>query len=396
MAIKRMKEYTPEQVMMLTLDPDRQFPNGSFERFLVDTVKDLNIDELTIEIKDKKDLGGQTSYNPRSLLAIIFYAYSNGVFSARKMADLCNDDFRYMYVSGFNAPEHSTLSRFIINNEKFTEKIFTQILYIADNMRYVNYKIIVTDGSKIKANAASKFTGTIKDFKKRSKKLTKKIQLAIQKQKETDNNEQQEYWTKKEERYKNNKNKIDEFLKSAEPVYLKDRNKEMKQNITDPDCRLVKDKQEICEGYNANISVCEKNGLIIANEVTNKATDVNMFSEMVEKVNETLEVNNVKTPDNAKYLNDAGYYSMDNLMYSDSKALDVYIPDTQDKNVYLDREKDDSKTRTSGKTSKCTIEIKNDGKKLICPGGRELNKKEKIKNQKYYVFCIPDLEHRTT
>jgi transposase len=207
---KRFFAYTPDQFLMLNFNPEKTFPVGTFERFLVETIKDLNLEE--IEYSLEKDKGGRYSHNPKTMLGLIYYGFSNGVFSSRKIAELSVYDYRYMFLAGGSAPDHSSISRFLNKYRKEIIDIFTKVLYIAENLGYRDFKQEVVDGSKIKASAGSKFTGTIDDFEKRKNNLEKKIEEAIKKQIETDKKDVKEYYRKKVERYKKEKEKINDFL----------------------------------------------------------------------------------------------------------------------------------------------------------------------------------------
>lgn len=229
--------------------------------------------------------GGETPYHPKSLLGIIFYGYASGIFSSRKLEDACRNDIRFMYVSGFCTPDHSTISRFVNKNAKEVENIFTKILYIADENGFIDYKLIATDCTKIKANVSKRFTGTIERFKKRRELYLDKIKLAIEKQRAADKSEEIDYWQKKEKRYKKNLTKIDNFLKEAKEIKNRE-NKEIRQNITDPDCRVVKTGMIYQESYNAQASVCGKSGIIVGAELENAEADYTLFNQMIEKVKE--------------------------------------------------------------------------------------------------------------
>ena len=257
-------------------------------------------------------------------------------------------------------------------------------MYIADQLGYVDYKLIATDGTKIKANACAKFTGTITDFERRSKRLEENIILAIEKQKSTDKREEKEYWAKKQDRYQKNKTKIDVFLQKVKPVYSK-KGKEIKQNITDSDCRIMRTSGTYTESYNANTSVCAKNSIIIGADVTSIGDDKHMFKRMVEEVKEN--VPNKKDISCAKHLNDAGYYSVDNIVWADQKNIDVYIPDCKDKKNYIDTEE-----RSKGQLisqAKCTFVKRGNEVDVYCKKGNVLLKKVGIRNIRgddYIVF----------
>ena len=68
-----------------------------------DPVRVLNavVDHLDIrEIEDSYEGGGASSYHPRMLLKVVFYAYLQNVYSGRKMEQLLRRDVNFMWLSG--------------------------------------------------------------------------------------------------------------------------------------------------------------------------------------------------------------------------------------------------------------------------------------------------------
>ena len=76
-------------------------------------------------------------------------------------------------------------------------------------------------------------------------------------------------------------------------------------NTTDPDCTKVRSKQGSHAGYNGQMVVDEKYGLIVSGDVVNENNDLHQFANQVEQANETLE-KKCKTA-----CADAGYASVD-------------------------------------------------------------------------------------
>jgi transposase len=385
--MNRFKRYEPKQNMFLPINIDKNFPPGCFERFLVDTIDKFEINQYA----EKDDKGGETPYNPKALLGLIFYGYASGIFSSRKLEDACQNDIRYMYVSGFCTPDHSTISRFINNNEKENENIFTKILYIADENGFIDYKLIATDGTKIKANASKRFTGTLERFRKRKELYTKKIKLAIEKQKAADKGEEIDYWQKKEKRYKKNLKKIEEFLEGAKEI-KNHKDQEIQQNITDPDCRVVKTGMIHQEAYNAQASVCGKSGIIVGADLGNEEADYSFFHGMIKKVEEQAPKERQKKCKEAKYLFDNGYHKTKNVVEAMDLGLDVYMPDVSDKNLFLDQKPKGKRTLIG--IGDCTIKKNKSFFSVICPGGIELTdyKIAKVYGKQYYAFHVKDFE----
>ncbi len=97
-----------------------------------------------------------------------------------------------------------------------------------------------------------------------------------------------------------------ETLKSKVENILNELKAEKKQstNTTDPDSKSMRTRQGPGAGYNAQVTVDEKHGLIVNSDVVSDNHDYHQFSEQVDQANEVL-----SKPGETAYA-DAGYANM--------------------------------------------------------------------------------------
>ncbi|MBN2168478.1 MAG: transposase, partial [Actinobacteria bacterium] len=81
-----------------------------------------------------------------------------GIRSGRKLAERCKTDTAFMYLANMYQPDFRTINDFRKNNLKEIEHYFTGIVGILREVGMIKAGLIAIDGSKIKANAASKRT----------------------------------------------------------------------------------------------------------------------------------------------------------------------------------------------------------------------------------------------
>ena len=95
-----------------------------------DPVRVLNVivDNLDISgIEDSYAGGGASSYNPRMLVKVVFYAYLQNVYSGRRMEQLLRRDVNFMWLSGMQRPDFNTINLFRKNRlADVVDDIFTQ------------------------------------------------------------------------------------------------------------------------------------------------------------------------------------------------------------------------------------------------------------------------------
>ena len=272
----------------------------------------------------------------------------------------------FMYVSGFSTPDHSTFSRYISERAQLITLIFSKVLNIADQLGYLDYRLIATDGTKIKANASHQFTGTIENFHKRQAALTKKIEDALAEHRRAENRDEEERLTKKIERYHANYERVQYFLDQAERIETK-KGKEILQNITDRECRVMKIDGSYSEGYNAQASCSDAHGLIVAAKVGNNIDDKENMFKMTDEVTKTAPEQAKEKLPHSKYLFDKGYYSTANILKAIQDGMDIYVPDAKDAKFYGNKR---SKSQHSLGSEDCEIAQDDQGLFLRCPGRR--------------------------
>ena len=98
------------------------------------------------------------------------------------------------------------------------------------------------------------------------------------------------------------------------------------RNFTDPDSRIVKNSDKaFIQAYNAQAIVDGESQVIIAADLTNKASDVTHLPDMVKQVESNL---NRKPRELSA---DAGYFSEKNVTFLEKRKIAAYIPPDKQK-----------------------------------------------------------------
>lgn len=133
-----------------------------------------NLDISTIESTYKA--GGCNSYHPRMLLKVILYAYLQNIYSGRKMEQLLKRDVHFMWLSGMQHPDFNTINYFRKHRlAGFIDEVFTQVVEMLVEAKFVSLEVQYIDGTKIEANA-NKYTFV---WKKSTQKNQEKFDLKV-------------------------------------------------------------------------------------------------------------------------------------------------------------------------------------------------------------------------
>ncbi|BAM48387.1 IS1182 family transposase [Amphibacillus xylanus] len=102
---------------------------------------------------------GRPSYHPRMMLKITLCAYSQSVFSGRKIEALLKDSIRMMWLAQGYEPSYRTINRFRVDPDvqELLRQLFIQFRCQLVEEKIIDHDAIFIDGTKIEANA-NKFT----------------------------------------------------------------------------------------------------------------------------------------------------------------------------------------------------------------------------------------------
>ena len=119
-------------------------------RFVVEIIDGLDLSNLTRQYAGC----GSKAHHPATLLAILIYGYSTGVFSSRKLEMATYDSVAFRYIAACTHPDHDTLATF---RRRFIDELaglFVQVLEMAKEMKLLKMGTVCLDGTKIQANAS--------------------------------------------------------------------------------------------------------------------------------------------------------------------------------------------------------------------------------------------------
>ena len=147
-------------------------PENDPVRVLDAIVEHLDISAIEATYKG----GGASSFAPRMLLKVILYAYLQNIHSGRKMEALLKRDVNFMWLSGMQRPDFNTINLFRKNRlADVMDDIFTQVVKMLVDAKFVSLEVQYIDGTKIEANA-NKYTFV---WKKATKTNQDKLDLKV-------------------------------------------------------------------------------------------------------------------------------------------------------------------------------------------------------------------------
>lgn len=148
------KHYTMNQVV-LPLDLEIKLQENDIAYAVNDVVESIP-DEAFIKFLRTT---GCPAYHPRMMMKVILCAYTQSVFSGRKIEGLLKDSVRMMWLAQGYEPSYRTINRFRVHPEvkELLRQCFVQFRCQLVQEKLIDEEAIFIDGTKIEANA-NKFT----------------------------------------------------------------------------------------------------------------------------------------------------------------------------------------------------------------------------------------------
>ncbi len=330
-------------------------------------VEALELGELGIEADENKV--GNSSYDPKAMLKLLIYGYSYGWRSSRKLERALHHNVSFMWLTGGLRPDHKTIANFRRDNKEALKKVLKQCVRLCMDLKVIEGNTLFVDGSRIRANASINNVWTEEKCKKAIEKIDKRIEEIIQESEETDDNESGTLVEIPEEL------KDKEALKErVKEILGKLKDKERTQvNTTDEESTKIKGRQGTHSGYNAQIAVDEKHGLIVNSDVVNTNSDKGQFTKQIQEANEVLG-KKCKTA-----CADAGYANTEDLKGTVEEEIEVIVP-SQKQALH--------NPAKANPFDKDTFRYDENNNQYICPEGKVLRYSHYSKKKGHYLYRI--------
>ncbi|MDQ7093195.1 IS1182 family transposase [Desulfosporosinus sp. PR] len=177
---KNYTELNGHYQLVLPFNFNVLIPKDDSVRLLSHILEGLNYEKL---YKAYSSTGRKPAVEPKILFKVLTYAYTNNIYSSRKIESACKRDINFMWLleGSRKAPDHSTIARFRKDHLKETiDDLFYQLVQYLHTLGEVTFKNLFVDGTKIEANA-NRYTFVWKKVvQKNEAKMFEKVQACLE------------------------------------------------------------------------------------------------------------------------------------------------------------------------------------------------------------------------
>lgn len=307
------------QTMIFPKSIDEFIPQDAPVRAYDAFVDALNFEKLGIQIDPDKV--GCPQYDPKAMLKLLVYGYSYGVRSSRKLEREVNYNLSFIWLAGGLKPDFKTIAEFRRHNKSALANVLKQCARLCIKLGLIEGNTLFLDGSKIRANACINNSWDENRCSKRLEKIDKRIAEILSECEDADQSESEDSsLVKMQEELSDNRKLRAKVAEILENLKTEDRKS---LNSTDPDCTKIHGRQGSHAGYNGQIVVDEKQGMIVNSDVVNENNDLHQFSVQIKQACDVLE----NKP--AIACSDSGFSDIDELEKVDNEGIKVVVPSTR-------------------------------------------------------------------
>ena len=149
------KGYLPvdrDQPFLLPPDMREWLPASHPVWLVIEAV--ARLDTSAFHARRRTGGAGAAGYDPDMLVALLVWAYANGVTSSRRIERLCGQDVAFRVICAGRVPDHATVARFRQQFADAAAGLFAQVLLLCARLGMGQVGVVALDGTKVAGNAS--------------------------------------------------------------------------------------------------------------------------------------------------------------------------------------------------------------------------------------------------
>lgn len=321
------------QVEIRCLALDQLLADDHQARLVWAYVEGLDLTPLYHAIQARQGVAGRDANDPRILMALWLYATLDGIGSARRLDELCQDSLPYQWLCGGVSMNYHSLADFRVEHVELLDRLLSDGVAVLLHQGLVQLTRVAQDGMKVRASAgASSFRRrpTLSKCLHEAQAQVAALKTAADEDAAAVSRRQQ---AARARAARERQERVTAALREAEQLALRRQEVERTKGVpakeekirastTDPEARTMKmGDGGYRPAYNAQFASTTVGGVIVGVDVTNAGADSGQMPQMVEQVHKRYG----QTP--VEMLVDGGFAVLDDIqaVHADH-AVKVYAP----------------------------------------------------------------------
>lgn len=278
-----------QQMCWRAVDVERLIDEDHLARSIWALVGRLDLQRFYQQIESSTEEGGRPAFDPRMLISVWVYAYSQGIGSAREVARRCEYDPAFQWLTGCMEVNYHTLSDFRVERQQELDELFTQVLATLSQEGLITLQQVMQDGTKIQAQASGRSfrqEDSIREHLTRAQKHVEEMGDPRAEEASPRVRGARERAREQQQR------RLEQALEEAQklrPQKPGSSQTTSKVSVTDPEARFMKQSDGgLAPSYNVQISADATHGFIVGMDVSQQANDSAQLLPAVERIEQRL------------------------------------------------------------------------------------------------------------
>ena len=315
------------QTMLIQVDVENLISAVHKARAMWDLCGRLDLSAYEQRTKSVEGEAGRPAWNPRLLVSVWLYAYSEGITSARELARRMESEPALQWLSGLEQINHHTLSSFRVNGKGELDALFVELLHALEQAELISLERVMHDGTKIRARAG------VDSFRREPtvKQRLEAIRELVQEDPQSEAGKGRQGQAR-ERAERERKQRLEQALQQLEKVQQgrksEQERKPARVSVSEPEARLMKHGDNaIAPSYNVQVSTDAKAGVIVGVDLTQHAED---SAELLAAMNQ---VHNNLGRDAQQVVADGGFTNRQTIEKMQERNIDFLgsLPDPRER-----------------------------------------------------------------
>jgi transposase len=306
-------------------------------RVVWDVVGRWNLDKFLSVVKARGEVPGRAASDPRLLISLWLYAYTQGIGGGRELARLCDAHDAYRWICGGVSLNYHTLNDFRVDHGAALDDLLTQMIAALISQKLVKVTRISQDGTRVRAGAGC---GSFKKRESLEHHLGEaRAHVEAMKQQADDSKVSAQRKKAAQRAARQLVERIEKAMIELAKVQAakaaqKDKpskHRPAKASTTDPEARQMRmPGGGTAPGYNVQFATATQGRAIVGVEVTNAGSDVAESGPMRQQVQQRT------GQQISEQLVDGGYVGLDQIEAAGDQGVAIYAPLPKSKNPQID------------------------------------------------------------
>jgi len=318
----KLKAVNRSQSMWIPVDVEELIGQDHKVRAIWDLTERLELSRFLEKVESRREAAGAPAWDPRLLVSIWVYAYSEGVSSAREVERLMGYEPGLLWLSGLGQVNHHTLSDFRVAHKEELDDLFTQLLALLESEGYVKLERVMHDGTKIRAHGGTdtfRREGTLERHLERARQVVQ--EMGDPREEDQGKRSRREAARRRaaQERLKRLEQAAKELEQMQASKATAEEQAETRVSLSEPEARMMKHGDHaIVPSYNAQLSTDAEQKVIVGCRLTDCSSDAGELAAAMDEVKENLG----RYP--AQVVADGGYTNQETMEKMEERGVEFF------------------------------------------------------------------------